>query len=84
MARVGGRDLCGSKQCLGAVKCGMTETAEGHCGGLVTGMWAGSAEGRTEDTFGNQGPTGSAGSCRCCSRKCFGEQRAASPEELRS
>lgn len=23
---MGGRDLCGSKQCLGAVKCGMTET----------------------------------------------------------
>ena len=32
MARVGGRDLCGSKQCLGAVKCGMTEIVEGHCG----------------------------------------------------
>lgn len=82
MARVDGRDLCGSKQCLGAVKCGKTEIVERHCG---AGDWnvGLKREGQTEDTFWNQGPTDSAGSCRCCSRKCFGEQREASPEELR-
>lgn len=61
--RVAGTFAVGEKAPCG-VECGMTDAVE-EAVRQVTGTWVWRVEGEAEDMFGNQGPTDSAGSCRC-------------------